>query len=379
MIFASLLIFVSYAILILYFYRGIERLKSPVNDYKDPETSFSILVPFRNEALNLPALLQSIAELDYPAHKFELILINDDSSDESVSIVSAFREDHPKLNIIQADLIKQSNSPKKEALTNGVALASHPWILTTDADCTVPQSWLKTFDLMIRQEPVHMVVAPVAYAPGPGFLHNFQALDFLSLQGTTMGSFGMNDKRLGQPFLCNGANLCYQKESFTKVNGFSGNEHLASGDDVFLLEKMNRAFPGKIKFLKSKAAIVLTSSEDSLRGLLRQRVRWAAKTSGFDSVFAKLVGLLVFVTNLLVIVTIILGVLGQMSWAHVGLLYLVKFNIDFIFLHRTSQFFEQQDVMKSYFISSLLYPFYTILIVSLSFKKSYTWKERDLR
>ncbi len=379
MIFASLLIFVSYAMLILYFNRGIERLKSPVNDHKDPEIHFSILIPFRNEASNLPALLQSMADLDYPTDKFELILINDDSSDESVSVVAAFREDHPKLKIIQADNIKQSRSPKKEAITHGVALASYPWILTTDADCIVPQSWLKAFDMMLQQENLNMIVAPVTYIPKTGFLHNFQALDFLSLQGTTMGSFGMKDKRLGMPFLCNGANLCYKKESFTEMNGFQGNDHLASGDDVFLLEKMNQKFPDKIQFIKSKEAIVLTTSKDSLRELIRQRVRWAAKTTGFNSFFAKLVGLLVFATNLLMVVCIILGALGQMSWAQVGLLFLLKFNVDFVFLHRSSQFFEQQDVMKSYFISSLLYPFYTVLIVCLSFKKGYTWKERVLR
>jgi cellulose synthase/poly-beta-1,6-N-acetylglucosamine synthase-like glycosyltransferase len=379
MIFAALLIFVSYAILILYFSSGIERLKSPVNDHKEPETLFSILVPFRNEVLNLPALLQSIAALDYPSHKFELILINDNSSDESVSIVNVFIKDHPNLKITQLDNIKQSRSPKKSAITIGVASASHPWILTTDADCIVPHTWLHAYDMMVRQEKFRMIVAPVAYVRRAGFLHNFQVLDFLSLQGTTMGSFGMKDKRLGKPFLCNGANLCYQKESFTEVNGFNGNEHLASGDDVFLLEKMYKLFPDEIQFIKSKEAIVLTSSKDSLRELIRQRVRWASKTTGFDSFFAKLVGLLVFGTSLFMVIAIILGVMGQMSWAYVGLLFLLKFNVDFVFLHKTSEFFEQQDAMKSYFFSSLLYPLFTILIVALSLKKGYTWKGRVFR
>ncbi len=148
---------------------------------------------------------------------------------------------------------------------------------------------------------------------------------------------------------------------------------------MFLLEKMYKLFPDEIQFIKSKEAIVLTSSKDSLRELIRQRVRWASKTTGFDSFFAKLVGLLVFGTSLFMVIAIILGVMGQMSWAYVGLLFLLKFNVDFVFLHKTSEFFEQQDAMKSYFSSSLLYPLFTILIVALSLKKGYTWKGRVFR
>ena len=191
-----------------------------------------------------------------------------------------------------------------------------------------------------------------------------------------MGSFGMKDKKFGHPFLCNGANLCYTKESFKAVNGFAGNHHIPSGDDVFLLEKMFKKFPEDIQFIKSKEAIVLTSSKDSFKELIQQRVRWAAKTTAYDSTYTKFVGVLVFATSLTMVTLFILGSLGELPWLHVGFIFLLKFNIDFVLLYKTSQFFEQQDVMKSYFISSLLHPFYTLLIAILSLKKSYTWKDR---
>jgi len=76
------------------------------------------------------------------------------------------------------------------------------------------------------------------------------------------------------------------------------------------------------------------------------------------------------------LILFILGAIGQLKWLQVGFIFLLKFNIDFVLLYKTSQFFEQQKVMKSYFLSSLLHPFYTVLIAVLSLKKSYTWKDR---
>ena len=377
MIYLAFFICLLYGFLVLYLSKGIDRLKDLENEQHKSETSFSILVPFRNEELNLPELLESIIALDYPTAQYELILINDASSDASVSIVDQFKTKHPTLNVALINNNELSGSPKKDAIHKAIGLASYDWIITTDADCVVPETWLRAFDSMITQQSPKMIVAPVSYLPKSGFLHKFQLLDFLSLQGITMGSFGMKDKKFGHPFLCNGANLCYTKESFKAVDGFTGNQHIPSGDDVFLLEKMFKKFPEDIQFIKSKEAIVLTSSKDSIKGLVQQRVRWAAKTTAYDSMYTKLVGALVFATSLILVILFILGGLGVLPWLHVGFIFLLKFHIDFVLLYKTSQFFEQQEVMKSYFFSSLLHPFYTVLIVIFSLKKSYNWKGRN--
>ena len=84
MIYLAFFICFLYGFLVLYLSKGIDRLKDLENDQNKPVTSFSILVPFRNEALNLPGLLESIIALDYPTAQFELILIDDASSDASV-------------------------------------------------------------------------------------------------------------------------------------------------------------------------------------------------------------------------------------------------------------------------------------------------------
>lgn len=376
MIYVVFIIVILYSLLILFFSRGVDRMENFRFVKEVPKVSFSVIIPFRNEAVNLPSLLKSISELDYPSDKYEIILINDSSNDNSVSIIEAFIKNNPETKTILIENKRNSSSPKKDAIEIAIDSCSFNWVVTTDADCILPKLWLRSFDLMIEEKSPKMIVAPVSYIPQSGFLHKFQLLDFLSLQGITIGSLGMKDKKTGHPFLCNGANLCYNKESFKEVNGFKGNHHIPSGDDVFLLEKMYQNFPNRVEFLKSKEAIVLTAAKDSFKELIQQRVRWAAKTTAYSSIFTRAVGILVFLTNLSVVSVFILGSFGQLPWIHVGFVFILKFNIDFILLFKTAQFFEQQDVMKSYFVSSLFYPFYTVLVALLSLRKNYTWKGR---
>lgn len=363
--------------LIMYFSKGMDRLEDLIEPDDAADTCFSILVPFRNEASNLPRLLQSFSHLNYPAEKFEIIMINDDSTDDSVSIIDSFGRQHPNLNISVSNNVKNSASPKKDALTKGVAGALHPWIITTDADCLVPETWLQAFDSKIKRGPFKMLVAPVTYTDQLRFIHKFQLLDFLSLQATTMGMFGMADQGVIQPFLCNGANLCYRKQSFIDVAGFKGNEHLASGDDVFLLEKMYKTFGAEVAFLKSKKAIVQTSSKNTFSELIGQRVRWASKTIAFKNKFSKMIGLLVFLANFVIVAMLFMAFTGRISWFEFGLLFLLKFNIDFVILLKASTYFDQKYIMKSYVTTSMLFPFYTLLIILLSLKKGYTWKGRN--
>ena len=109
--------------------------------------------------------------------------------------------------------------------------------------------------------------------------------------GCTIGGFGIK-----KPFMCNGANLCYSKEIFHELNGFEGNNHLASGDDIFLLEKMFKHFPKKTKYLKSDKALIITSAEPTLKKLFQQRIRWASKSTSYSNRFTKIVGLIVLLT-----------------------------------------------------------------------------------
>ena len=367
-----------YLFLIGSFIYGFDKVEVfKISDLK-PKTKFSVIVPFRNETENLPKLLASILQLNYPKSMFEIILVDDDSEDGSVEVINNFLQKRPldcakgDFRIIQNKRV--TNSPKKDAINTAINIAQHDWIITTDADCTLPKYWLDTFDEFIQTNQPNCIVAPVSYSDSNSFLKRFQALDLLSLQGVTIGGFGIK-----LPFLSNGANLAYRKSTFQSVNGFNGNDDIASGDDIFLLEKLKKADSKKVLYLKSNQAIVSTKPVINLSALIQQRLRWASKTSHNPNWFSKLVGLIVFLGNLACIAMLPILFLGYLKPRLPIALVVIKFSIDFLLLFKTARFFKQENVLFSYVWSCMIYPFFSVYIAVLSLFKPYQWKGRTFK
>ena len=342
---------------------------SKVNVFKpkleNPQTKFSIIVPYRNEKETLPKLLDSIEKLNYPSHLFEVILV-DDASEQKYEVQSF------KYELTLLNNIRKTSSPKKDAINMAIAIAQNDWIITTDADCEVPENWLATYDAFIRKEKPKMVASGVMYYIENSFLDTFQQMDLLSLQGTTIGSFGNQ-----QAFMCNGANFCYEKSFFLALNGFEGNDLIASGDDVFLLQKAISKEPKSVHFLKSNQTIVTTKTEKTWKNLFFQRVRWASKTVNYKSIYSKQLGLNVFVMNLALVVMIcgfwfINFGLQLLAW-----FFAIKLLIDFILLKQTASFFKSP--LRYLILCSLIYPFFSTAVVFYSLFGNYTWKDRTFK
>ena len=371
---------IAYLVVIALLTYGFDKVENFKLQDLQPKTKFSVVIPFRNEAENLPKLLASISNLNYPKAMFEVILIDDDSEDDSVSIIENFVNTSRKNHDTLVDAIKiiknsrTSNSPKKDAITSAIKVSKFNWIVTTDADCLLPKYWLDTFDECIQTRQLNCIVAPVTYHGKTSFLNRFQTLDFLSLQGATIGGFGIK-----KPFMCNGANFAYCKSDFYTVNGFDGNATISSGDDVFLLEKLRHLDAKKVYYLKSKHAIVTTNPTETTKQLIQQRLRWASKTSNYKYWFAKLVGLIVLLGNLIFIGLIPAVLLSYISLKIGIALFVIKFSIDFLLLFKTSRFFKQENLLLSYLLSSFIYPFFNVYIAFLSFFTSYEWKGRSVK
>lgn len=370
-------IFILYAILIIALALGFYKVEEFIIKNEKPKTSFSVIIPFRNEAEHLPNLLHSISELNYPKELVEFILVDDASSDDSINIIQQVLDTISQKNettLTDIKILKNvriSNSPKKDAITTAINLAKHNWILTTDADCILPKNWLNSLDNFIQQNNPKMVVAPVNYKVENTFLQQFQLLDFMSMQGTTIGGFGINF-----PFMCNGANLAYKKEEFFLNNGFEGNNTIASGDDVFLFEKFLENDKKSVQFLKSKEAIVATFPVNSWTDLINQRTRWAAKTGNFKSIKVKLIGALVLLVNLSVILSFFLAGSLQIKLLPFGL----KLLIDLFLFAPTIRFFKhEKSFLKWYLLSSFVYPFFSVFVIYKSIFFKYNWKGRRFK
>lgn len=362
MIFIFYIIIITYCLAIIALIYGFTKVNS--FDYLglNPKTKFSIVVPFRNEAENLPILLDSFSKLNYPNDLFEVILVNDCSKEE-------YKIQSLKFKVSVIKNIRVSNSPKKDAISTAMQTVKNDWIVTTDADCVVNENWLSALDNYIQLHDVSMIAGAVTYDCENLFLDHFQQLDLASLQGATIGSFGLK-----KGFMCNGANFAYTKSFFQELDGFEGNDRIASGDDVFLLQKAIARFPEKVHYLKSENNIVITKPLNDWKSLFYQRVRWASKTGSYQSSFGKGLGLIVLGGNMGFLFIIYCLLFWEGNFYLLVFLLLAKLIVDFFLIHKTNVFLKSKT--QFYLISSLLYPFFSVSVALYSLVGKYEWKGR---
>ena len=369
-----LVILLVYATLIIQLIFGFNKVKSFEITDLTPQTAFTIVVPFRNEAKNLPTLLESISNLNYPHKLIEIILVDDFSTDNSERVCIQWRMKHEHLDTTLLENLHLSGSPKKDAIGRAMPIAKHDWVITTDADCIVNKNWLLTLDNYIQNNPEasgpEMIVGAVMYKAKNNWFHHFQQLDLMSLQGVTIGSFG-----IGKPFMCNGANFAYTKNFFNEIGGFGGISDKASGDDVLLLQKAVSANLDKVHYLKNNNFIVKTKPENDLFKLFMQRVRWAGKSTGYKSTYAKFLAVMVLLMNLSLTIAFCLLPFAFLNCKVVLVVFLTKYIVDYILLYKSNTYLRKGKFFVP-IASSIIYPFFSSLVGVYSLFGSFTWKGR---
>jgi glycosyltransferase involved in cell wall biosynthesis len=370
----SIVFIAIYCVWILFLVYGFFKVKTfKVFEKTKNTTSFSLIIPFRNEAKNLPILLKSIAKIKYPKNLFEVILVDDFSKDASVTIYNNWRMINGKIPTTLLENLRLTASPKKDAIARAIPISTKNWIITTDADCIVPKNWLQVLDSFIKQTNADMVAGSVLYKVKNNWFHNFQQLDLLGLQGTTIGSFGLQNA-----FMCNGANFAYSKKLFLDLKGFDTNSNFASGDDVFLLQAAVKKDASKVHFLKHTDFIVQTKPVTSLYALFMQRVRWASKTKGYESWYAKLLAVVVFLANFIVVSAFLFAFDGKLEWTSFWILFGLKYFADFILLQQTNSFL-RKGIFFIPLASAFLYPWFCTAVALYSFFGKFEWKKRQLK
>ena len=152
------------------------------------QTKFSVIIPARNEADTIESCLSSVLWQNYPPELFEVIVINDHSTDQTEHIIRKLQQQHSNLVLLNlVDLLDGSplNAYKKKAIELAIEQSNGEWMVTTDADCMVNANWLQQYDALISKEQPVFVAAPVMFTNNHSFLSVFQLLDFISLQGIT--------------------------------------------------------------------------------------------------------------------------------------------------------------------------------------------------
>lgn len=329
----------------------------------------SVIIPARNEEENIGRLLTSIQKQSYPSQLYEVIVVDDHSTDKTSDIARGF----PFVKLMRLEL-ENINSYKKKAIETGIAAATGELIVTTDSDCIVPVHWLKTIAAFKEEKKAAFIAAPVMLEYKNSFLQIFQSLDFLVLQGITAASV---QKRFHN--MCNGANLAYERKIFYEVNGFSGIDNIASGDDMLLMQKIAQRFPDKIFYLLSKEAIVTTDAAKSWKEFFSQRIRWASKATHYHDrkIFSAL--FLVYFFNLSLLIMLVAGFWNPFLWLGFAEILIAKTIIELLFIYPVAGFFDKPGLLKLFLLFQPVHIVYTAIAGWLGRFGSFEWKGRRVK
>lgn len=378
----SLTLFFIYVVLMLMYSRGWHRQAVDIGKAHTPGTPVTVIIPARNEEQNIGPCIQSILNNNFPPALLELIVIDDFSTDRTAETAEAlFAGRQGKVLRLKEYLSKDErlNSYKKKALEIAIGEAKGELIITTDADCIVPVNWLQMITGLYEQENAVFIAAPVSFTPGNAsrkkdLLYYFQSLDFMTMQGITAASVNLN---LGN--MCNGANLAFSKAAFDQVGGYKGIDHIASGDDMLLMHKMQQQFPNRICYLKSEETIVDTAAQPSWRDFLNQRIRWSSKADKYDDKKLTFILAFIYLFNLSFIVLIIAGIFNINYWLWIIGMLFAKTTIELVFLVPVARFYGK---LRELLYFPLLQPLHILYIITAGFLGkfgSYQWKGRKVK
>ncbi len=372
MIWLITLIIFLYCLFLLWLIAGWEKL-IPLPLASPDDIFISIIIPVRNEAGNIELLLTDLERQNYPKEKFEVLIIDDQSTDGTPSRVLD-RKEQASIRIIMAELKNaspRSLSSKKAAITLGVELAKGDLIILTDGDARVNENWLDTYRKYFDIHYFKLIAGPVFVQSERSFFSKIQTVEFASLVGTGAALFSWRF-----PALCNGANLAFTREVFFEVDGYRGNEEVISGDDEFLLYKVKRKYPGRIGYLKCRKAVVTTPSSRNLNDFIQQRKRWAGKWKKHGNITNIFLALFIFFIHLCILTGFLLTLLGKVPVIIFLALFFVKILLEYRLINDIFTFAGKKMDKCAFFVCAILYSPYAVIFGILANIGSYTWKGR---
>lgn len=335
----------------------------------------TILIAARNEEDSILACIQSCLNQNYPSNKLEVIVVDDQSEDDTYDLLESFEDPrfvHMRLGVYKRTTIKGS---KKKAIAYGVNHAKGELIFTTDADCLVAPDWIQSMIPFFNDPKVKLVSGPVKITNRSSLIARFQTLDF-----SANGLVNAAGIKSGLHYLCSGANLAYRKQVFLEHNVYEDNYHIASGDDIFLLEKIKSVYPDGIVFSKLANSIVETQAVSNWTDLIKQRLRWAGKMRHITDWNLKWIPALIWIQRILLLSFLVVAIsLGSVNY--------ILASITAIMLQLLLDFLLQYDACRFYKISKwqiwfiVLEPLHTIYFILLGIASwlpvSIEWKGRS--
>jgi cellulose synthase/poly-beta-1,6-N-acetylglucosamine synthase-like glycosyltransferase len=367
MIFFCILLTLFYLTLIGAYYIAWLRIPYFKQKTTSAAISYSILVPARNEAHTIVSCLEDLVRQVAPGIIFEIIVINDASTDRTGEVVTAFSQQFPDFSIRLLNTQNHSAQGKKASITYAISQASGQYIIMTDADCRRGIHWLAAIHSFIAETRSKLVYAPVVFRANTVF-EKLQSLEFAGL--VAIGGAAIE---LKNPNMCSGSNLIVEKQTFIEVDGYTGSEHIATGDDEYLLHKVHKVYPQLIRFLKNREAIVTTDANQSLGELASQRKRWVSASTKYENVYITAILIAAYLFNAAIVYQLFNDPI-------VGLGMLVaKAMMEGVFLYNVLSFFNRKQYILLLPLAEPFHIVYVLFIGLWANVGTYNWKGRDVK
>lgn len=327
----------------------------------------SVVVPVRNETDNLTALLDALLIQDYPYDCYEVVLVDDHSTDSPAELIKKYISSNLNISYIK---LPAEKTGKKRAIFEGVIHSKHQLIITTDSDSVMGPYWLREYSSYYSQHKPSLIAGPVLFRDDSTFATSMLQLELISLVSSAAGAINA-----GVPVMCSGANLAFEKEAYMKVYK-KIKWNIKSGDDVFLLHAMAGLNKERIHFIKSLNSLVYIFPEKTIKDFFNQRVRWASKSryySRFSPFFTAIVVLLI---NISLAALFFCSFFNPELIKLFGISFLIKSIVDFPLLYSASVFFNKSKLIRIFIPAQFSYFLYVSAVFFLSLFMKFRWKSR---
>lgn len=321
-----------------------------------------VIIPFRNEEKRIAVLLESIKKST--RHPKCYVFVNDHSTDQSCKRIEQQLNETIPYQIIS---LEDGLEGKKLAIRKGIELSVSEYVLGWDADCSFSPNY---FERMSQLPEADLYVMPAIMLAEREFEHLYE-VDLLLVNAANCGISGLT-----RPIMASGANMLYKRSAFQLYDQYASHAHMPSGDDIYLLRDFRKS-KANVQLVTDRTLAVYTETPKSFAEFIHQRLRWIAKTGDVKD---HLSTSLAIIQGLLTagFVALMVFVLLQQELKLALVVYIVKSAIDLLFF---LPYFNRMGRMRSWLyipLYEILFPFYSIMILSLMYTFKPTWKGRKL-
>tara|TARA_B100000214_G_C23958380_1_gene624041 strand:- start:31 stop:1164 length:1134 start_codon:yes stop_codon:yes gene_type:complete len=372
--FLGLISIFSYSIIIIVLSKNLINYKNSllkINNTNGYLPFVSVVIAARNEEKNIKPLIKSLLKQSYPKNKFEVIIINDRSTDNTLKILNQSKTFLSQLLILNVKATPIGWAAKKWALKCGIDQSNGEIILQTDADCIVPQKWIEKIVTQFSDKSVGFVAAPSPMGSSNSLIDKLFFLDSMAQDAISASGF-LNNIAL----TCSGRNISFRKAIYNHVDGYVGTESIPSGDDDLLMHKIYNLYKYKMIFLLSKDVVVLSDPPKTFKQFLLQRMRFASKGLLYykidtNTIF-RLILPLILITNIFCFYFLICFL--NNPTIYLLILFIIKNLADLYITYNYHYSIDQPFSFLSFSFLSIIHPIYIITFGIIGSLINVRWK-----